>query len=45
MNDATDVDTSNLVDKKDFIALKVEVDKVDINELVNVPNGLSNLKT
>ena len=45
MNDVTDVDTSNLVAKKDFIALKVEVDKVDINELVNVPNGLSNLKT
>ena len=39
------VDISNLAAKRDFIALKVEVDKLDINELVNVPSGLNNLKT
>ena len=39
MNDTTDVAASNVVAKKDFIALKAEVDKVDVNELVNVPNG------
>ena len=33
--------------KKDFIALKAEVDKLDINKLVNklVPTSLNNLKT
>ena len=31
--------------KKDFIALKTEVDKPDINKLVNVPTNLNNLKT
>ena len=31
--------------KKDLIALKDEVDKVDINKLVNVPTSLNNLKT
>ena len=31
--------------KKDLIALKNEVDKVDINKLVNVPTSLNNLKT
>ena len=31
--------------KKDFIALKDEVDKVDINRLVNVPTSLNNFKT
>ena len=44
LNDATGVDTSNLAAKRDFIALKPEVDKVDINELVNVANYLNNLK-
>ena len=29
---------------KDFIALKAEVDKLDISKLVNVLTGLSNLK-
>ena len=42
---ATDVDTSDLGAKKDLIALKDEVDKVDINKLVNVPTSLNNLKT
>ena len=30
--------------KKDFIALKAEVDKVDINKLTNPPTSLNNLK-
>ena len=30
---------------KKFIALKDEVDKLDINKLVNVPTGLNNLKS
>ena len=42
---ATGVDTSDLAAKKYFIALKAEVDKVDINKLVNVPTCLNNLKT
>ena len=42
---ATGVDTSDLPAKTDFIALKAEVDKVDINNLVNVRTSLSNLKT
>ena len=28
-----------------FFALKAEVDKCDINEVVNVPAGLNNFKT
>ena len=39
------VATSNLVAKKDFIALKAEFDKLDINKLVNVTTSLNNLKT
>ena len=31
--------------KKCFTALKAEVDKSDINKLVNVPTSLNNLKT
>ena len=41
---ATGVDTSDLAVKKDFIALNVEVYKLDINKLVNVPTSLNNLK-
>ena len=33
---ATGADISGLAAKKDFIALKVAVDKLDINKLVNV---------
>ena len=33
---ATGVDAFDLVAKKDFIALRVEVNKLDINELPNV---------
>ena len=39
------VDTSDLTAKKDFTALKAEVDKLDINKLMNVPTSLNNLKT
>ena len=38
-------DTSDLIVKKDFIALKAQVDKLDINKLVNVPTSLNSLKT
>ena len=41
----TVADTSDLAAKKDFIALRVEVGKLDINELVNIPTGLNDLKT
>ena len=37
---ATGVDISNLAAKKDFIALKAEVEKLDNNKLVNVPTSL-----
>ena len=42
---ATGVDTSDLAAKKDFVALRTEADKLDINKLVNVPTCLNNLKT
>ena len=42
---ATVVDTSDLVTKKYFIALKPEADKLDINKLVNVRTSLSNIIT
>ena len=31
--------------KTNFVALKAEVDKLDIYKLFNVPNSLNNLKT
>ena len=37
LDHATGVETSDLVAKEDFTALKAEVDKLDINKLVNVP--------
>ena len=45
LDHATGVDTSDIAVKEDFIALKTEVDKFDINKLVNVPSNLNNLKT
>ena len=45
LNHATGGDTSDLAAKKDFIALKVDVVKPDINKLVNVPTSLKNLKS
>ena len=38
---ANGIDTSDMAAKKDFIALKAEVDKLD----VDVPTSLNNLKT
>ena len=45
LDHVTGVDTSDLATKKDFIPLKAEVDKLDINKLANVPTILNNLKT
>ena len=42
---ATGINTSGLDAKKDFIALKAEVNKLDINKRVDVPISLNNLKT
>ena len=42
---ATGFDTSDLAAKKHFIALKAEVDKLDIAKLVNFPTSFNNLKT
>ena len=44
LNHATGVDISEFSAKKDFIVLKAEVDKLDINKLVNAPASLNNLK-
>ena len=35
----------NEVAKRDFIALKVDIGKLGINKLLNVPCGLNNLRT
>ena len=45
LDHATGTDTSDLDAKKDCIAFKGEVDKLDINRLVDVPTSLNNLKT
>ena len=42
---ASGVETSDLTVKKDFVALKAEVDKLYINKLLDVPTSLTNLKT
>ena len=42
---APGIDASDLAAKKDFIALKAEVDKRDINKLNKVQTNLNNLKT
>ena len=42
---ATAINTSDLSAKRDRIALKAEVDKLDINKLANVPTSFNNLKT
>ena len=44
LDHASGVDTSDLAAKKDFIALKAEVDKLDINKHVNVSTSLNNSK-
>ena len=45
LDPAAGVYTSDLLAKKDFNALEVKVDKLDINRLVNFPTSLNNLKT
>ena len=45
LDHATGVETSDLAAENDFVALKAEVDKLDINKLTNVPTGLNILKT
>ena len=42
--DAIVVDTSNLAAKKDLIALKAEVKKLDLSKLVNGVSGLNNFQ-
>ena len=41
---ATDVDTSKFAKKVDLASLKSEYDKLDIDELKNVPTNINNLK-
>ena len=41
---ATGIHTSHLAAKNDFITLKAEVDKLDINKQTNVLTSLNNLK-
>ena len=41
----TGIDISDLATKKNLIALKAEVNKLDIKKLVNVATNLNNLKT
>ena len=45
MNNAAVFDTSNLTAKRDFIALKAEVEQLYIEKLVIVTTGWNNLKT
>ena len=45
LENATGFDTIDLDAKKIFVALKAEVDKLDIAKLVNVPKSVNNLKT
>ena len=40
---ATGVATSSLAAKSDFNALKADIDKIEVNELIKVPTGLNNL--
>ena len=44
LDHATCVDTFDLAATKYLIALKLEVEKLDINKVGNVPNILNNLK-
>ena len=45
LENVTGVDTSNLAAKRYFIVLKPEMDKLDVNKLINASTGLNNLKT
>lgn len=44
LEEVAGVDTSNLAVKRDFIALKAEVEKLDFNKLVTVPIASNKLK-
>ena len=44
LDHATGIDTSDLVAKKDFIALKAEWDKLCINKTTNAPIILNNFE-
>ena len=44
LEDVAGVDTSNLAVKRDFIALKAEVEKLDFNKLVTVPIASNKLR-
>ena len=44
LEDVAGVDTSNLAVKRDFVALKAEVEKLDFNKLVTVPIASNKLK-
>ena len=41
----TGIDTSDLAAKGDYIALRAEVEKLDINKLVDIPTSSNNLET
>ena len=45
LKNATDVDTSGVAKKTDLVNLKSDVDKLDIDELKNIPSNLSNWKS
>ena len=45
MKHDTGVDIFNLAAEKDFIALKAEVDQLDISRVINDITGLNNLRT
>ena len=41
---ATGLNRSNLAAKSDFTALQAKVNKLHINDLIKVPNGLNDLE-
>ena len=45
LKNVTGIDTSKLAAKSDWVSLKAEVDKIDMNKLKSVPTNLSNLKS
>ena len=45
LKNATGVDTSQFAKNADLAGLKSEADKLDVDELKNVPNGLNSLKS
>ena len=44
LKNTTGVDTSDFAKKTDLVNLKSDVDILDIDQLKNIPSGLSNLK-